>query len=216
VNPTYVSLAERVQQQTGIPYALLDGRFDGIPTAYRTLGVLIGRREQGEAFARSAEDTVKTITQRVSTVPPDDGGNQPPTPPPPPPAGPPPASSPPPPPPPAGPPPAPTPPPAPPAYGQQPGGYGYQSTPRTNGLAIASLVLGIAQIFLCIIGGILALVFGYISRRQIDESGGTQGGRGMAIAGIILGWIGIGLGIAYIVVIIIAAIASSSSALPAA
>ncbi|HEV3134464.1 MAG TPA: DUF4190 domain-containing protein [Acidimicrobiia bacterium] len=72
--------------------------------------------------------------------------------PPPPPAGPPPASSP--------PPPAPTPPPAPPAYGQQPGGYGSQSTPRTNGLAIASLVLGIAQIFLCIIGGILALVFG--------------------------------------------------------
>ena len=143
----------------------------------------------------------------MSTVPPDDRGNQPPTPPPPPPAGPPPASSPPP------PPPAPTPPPAPapPAYGQPPSGYGYQSTPRTNGLAIASLVLGIAQIFLCIIGGILALVFGYIARRQIDESGGTQGGRGMAIAGIILGWIGIGLGIAYIVVIIIAAIASSSS-----
>ena len=27
---TYVSLAERVQQQTGIPYALLDGRFDKI------------------------------------------------------------------------------------------------------------------------------------------------------------------------------------------
>jgi Domain of unknown function (DUF4190) len=102
----------------------------------------------------------------------------------------------------------PTPPPAPPAYGHQPGGYGYQSTPKTNGLAIASLVLGIAQIFLCIIGGILALVFGYIARRQIDESGGTQGGRGMAIAGIILGWIGIGLGIAYIVVIIIAVIVS--------
>ena len=145
----------------------------------------------------------------MSTVPPDDGGNQPPTPPPPPPppAGPPPASSP---PPPA---PAPPPPPAPaaPAYGQQPGGYGYQSTPRTNGLAIASLVLGIAQIFLCIIGGILALVFGYISRRQIDESGGTQGGRGMAIAGIILGWIGIGLGIAYIVFIIIAVIVSDDS-----
>ena len=125
----------------------------------------------------------------MSTVPPDDGGTRPPTPPPQPPAGPPPASS-------------------PPAYGQQPGGYGYQSTPKTNGLAIASLVLGIAQIFLCIIGGILALVFGYISRRQIDESGGTQGGRGMAIAGIILGWIGIGLGIAYIVVIIIAVIVS--------
>jgi hypothetical protein len=73
------------------------------------------------------------------------------------------------------------------------------------------LVLGIAQIFVCIVGGILALVFGYIARRQIDESGGTQGGRGMAIAGIILGWIGIGLGIAYIVVIVIAVIVSDDN-----
>jgi hypothetical protein len=122
--------------------------------------------------------------------PPDRGPTPPPTPPP----SPPPA--------------APTPPPAPPAYGQQTGGYGYQTGPKTNGLAIASLVLGIAQIFICIIGGILALVFGYIARRQIDESGGTQGGRGMAVAGIILGWIGIGLGIAYVVIVIIAAIVS--------
>jgi len=71
VNPTYVSLADRVQQQTGIPYALLDGRFDGIPLAYRTLGDLIGRREQGEALARNAEDTVKTITGRVGAIPPE-------------------------------------------------------------------------------------------------------------------------------------------------
>jgi hypothetical protein len=89
-----------------------------------------------------------------------------------------------------------------------PGGSGSQSTPKTNGLAIASLVLGIAQIFACIVGAILALVFGYISRRQIDESGGTQGGRGMAIAGIFLGWIGIGLAIVYVIVIVIVVIAS--------
>jgi Domain of unknown function (DUF4190) len=132
----------------------------------------------------------------VSTAPPDDQGPQPPASP-----QPPPRQS-----PPSAPPPGPTPPPAPPAYGQQAGGYGYQSTPKPNGLAIASLVLGIAQIFICIIGAILALVFGYIARRQIDESGGTQGGRGMAIAGIILGWVGIGLGIAYVVVIIIAVV----------
>jgi hypothetical protein len=49
VNNTYVSLAERVQQQTGIPYALLDGRFDGIPAAYRIIGALTGRRDAGEA-----------------------------------------------------------------------------------------------------------------------------------------------------------------------
>src|SRR5262245_19568248 len=69
VNPTYVSLADRVQQQTGIPYALLDGRFEGIPLSYRTLGALIGRREQGEGLARNAEDTMKTVTQRVGPIP---------------------------------------------------------------------------------------------------------------------------------------------------
>src|SRR6185295_6572944 len=43
---TYVSLATRVQEQTGLPYALLDGRFAGIAGTYRTLGALIGRTEE--------------------------------------------------------------------------------------------------------------------------------------------------------------------------
>jgi iron complex transport system substrate-binding protein len=71
VNPTYVSLAERVQQQTGIPYALLDGRFEGISPAYRTLGALIGRHAQGEALARSAEDMITTITRRIAAIAPE-------------------------------------------------------------------------------------------------------------------------------------------------
>jgi iron complex transport system substrate-binding protein len=70
VNPTYVSLADRVRQQTGIPYALLDGRFEGIPLSYRTLGALIGQGEQGEVLARNTEDTLKTITQRVGAIAP--------------------------------------------------------------------------------------------------------------------------------------------------
>jgi iron complex transport system substrate-binding protein len=65
VNPTYISLAERVQQQTGIPYALLDGRFDGIPGSYRTIGALTGRRDAGDAAARYAEDTIKIIAGRL-------------------------------------------------------------------------------------------------------------------------------------------------------
>jgi len=69
VNQTYVSLADRVQQQTGIPYALLDGRFDGIAQGYRTLGALIGRREQGEDFARVTDEMMKTITGRTAVVP---------------------------------------------------------------------------------------------------------------------------------------------------
>ena len=59
----------------------------------------------------------------------------------------------------------------------------------TNGFAVASLVLGI--VWWMGIGSILALVFGYIGKSQIDQSGGTQTGRGMAIAGIVLGWVGV-------------------------
>jgi hypothetical protein len=95
------------------------------------------------------------------------------------------------------------PPPAP--YGA-PAGYGYYAQPqRTNGMAIASMVLGIIWIYW--IGSILALVFGYIAKKQISESRGTQGGGGMATAGIVLGWVGIGT----LTFIIIAGILSSAT-----
>jgi hypothetical protein len=60
------------------------------------------------------------------------------------------------------------------------------------------MVLGILWIYW--IGSVLALVFGYVAKGQIDRSAGRQGGRGMAIAGIVLGWIGLGL-LALVIVI---------------
>jgi iron complex transport system substrate-binding protein len=69
VNATYVSLADRVTEQTKIPYALLDGRFDGIPASYRTIGMLVGRPEPAEALARYTEDTIKAITGRIAAIP---------------------------------------------------------------------------------------------------------------------------------------------------
>jgi iron complex transport system substrate-binding protein len=69
VNATYVSLADRVQEQTGIPYALLDGRFDGIANAYRVIGALVDRRDEAEALARRAEETIATITGRIAAIP---------------------------------------------------------------------------------------------------------------------------------------------------
>ncbi|MFL5688444.1 MAG: DUF4190 domain-containing protein, partial [Chloroflexota bacterium] len=68
----------------------------------------------------------------------------------------------------------------------------------TNGMAIASMVLGI--VWVCGIGSILALIFGYIARRQIRDSMGAQGGDGMAIAGIVLGWIGVATFAVFLVV----------------
>jgi iron complex transport system substrate-binding protein len=69
VTDTYVSLADRVQEQTGIPYALLDGRFESTAGAYRMLGELIGRREDAEVLARYTEQTVATIAGRIAAVP---------------------------------------------------------------------------------------------------------------------------------------------------
>ena len=50
-NETFVSLAARVPDQTGIPYALLDGRFLALATAYQKLGQLTGRQAQAEGLA---------------------------------------------------------------------------------------------------------------------------------------------------------------------
>ena len=95
-------------------------------------------------------------------------------------------------------------PPPPGQYGLPPG-YVVAPATRTNGFSIAALVLGIVWIYW--IGSILALVFGYIAKSQIDNSNGTQTGRGMAIAGIVLGWIGVGILVLLIVLFLVGAAA---------
>ena len=74
----------------------------------------------------------------------------------------------------------------------QPPAPAHPALPQTtNGLAIAGMVLGILWVWW--VGSILALVFGYVSKGQIEASAGRQGGRGMAIAAIVLGWVGVGI-----------------------
>ena len=90
----------------------------------------------------------------------------------------------------------------PPVYGAPPGGYPY-APQRTNGMAVASMVLGILWIYW--IGSILALVFGYVAKRQIKERG--ESGSGMATAGIVLGWVGVGI----LVLLLVFGVAASTS-----
>ncbi|MBH99588.1 MAG: hypothetical protein CL467_03195 [Acidimicrobiaceae bacterium] len=59
---------------------------------------------------------------------------------------------------------------------------------KTSGLGIASLVLGITWIFW--LGSLLAVIFGHVALSQIQKDSSISG-RGMAIAGVTLGWIGI-------------------------
>ncbi len=75
---------------------------------------------------------------------------------------------------------------------------------NVNGFAIASMVLGIVWIYW--IGSILAIVFGHIALRQIKESNGHRSGRGMAIAGLVLGYVGLAI-IAIFIVVAVASLA---------
>lgn len=59
--------------------------------------------------------------------------------------------------------------------------------PRTNGFAVAALVLGIVG--LCGFIGILGLIFGVLAKEKIRQTG--QAGEGLATAGIVLGIISI-------------------------
>jgi hypothetical protein len=61
-----------------------------------------------------------------------------------------------------------------------------------NGLAVASFVCSLF-FFVVGIGSILAIVFGFISLGQITRSGGVLRGRKLAIAGLVIGFIGVGL-----------------------
>ncbi|MEE4296198.1 MAG: ABC transporter substrate-binding protein [Wenzhouxiangella sp.] len=69
VRDTYVDLANRVQDQTGIPYLLIDGRFENTPAALRLLGEVLGVPERGEALARDAEATFARIDALRNQLP---------------------------------------------------------------------------------------------------------------------------------------------------
>jgi MFS family permease len=57
--------------------------------------------------------------------------------------------------------------------------------PKTSGHAIAGLIVGLAGLCTCGVGGIAGLVLSIVALKKIDASRGTLGGRGLAIAGII-------------------------------
>jgi Domain of unknown function (DUF4190)/Domain of unknown function (DUF1707) len=85
----------------------------------------------------------------------------------------------------------PPPPPPPPAPAPAPPAIYYpyahvQPVASTNGLAIASLIAGFFWMFW--LGSIAAVVMGHIALGQIDKSQGRENGKGLAIAGLVLGY----------------------------
>lgn len=68
-----------------------------------------------------------------------------------------------------------------------------ESTPKTPGIAITSLVLAIVS-FICFLGPIAAIpavICGHIAVNRIKKSQGALGGSGLGLAGLIVGYINI-------------------------
>lgn len=99
----------------------------------------------------------------------------------------------------------------PPAY--QPYGYAAQ---RNDGLAIASLVLGILSI-ICSLGclglilGPAAAIMGFISRQRIATSGGAVGGGTLALIGLILGILGFVISVAVFFFVVVSGMSGAFS-----
>jgi len=64
---------------------------------------------------------------------------------------------------------------------------------KANGLAVASLVFGFAQFMVGPVATVPAIVFGHMARNQIKQTG--EQGAGLALAGLVLGWGAVALGI---------------------
>jgi Domain of unknown function (DUF4190)/Domain of unknown function (DUF1707) len=78
----------------------------------------------------------------------------------------------------------------------------------TNSMAIGSFVCGLLQVFSFGLTAIPAVILGHSARRQIRRTG--QPGEGFAVAGLVLGW----LGIAFITLIAIGMVATVVSGAP--
>lgn len=108
-------------------------------------------------------------------------------------------------------------------YGQQPqqqqpyapaGAYGptgyqpYAQRPKTNTLAILSIVFGLAAIpmwFIAILLGPAGAILGHVALGKIKQNG--EAGRGLALTGIIAGWVMAGIWLIWVVFVFIIAVA---------
>ncbi len=88
-----------------------------------------------------------------------------------------------------------------PSYPDAPVAAGPPGSRRTNTLAVAALVCGLAQPFTGMLSTIPAIALGHISRGQIRRTG--EDGRAMATWGLILGWAGVTAAIAFVLAILL-------------
>ena len=69
VSDTYADLARRIQDQTGLPYVLVDGGFADLPRGIRQMAGILAVPERGEALAGYAERVLADLDAALATVP---------------------------------------------------------------------------------------------------------------------------------------------------
>jgi hypothetical protein len=74
--------------------------------------------------------------------------------------------------------------------------------PKTNPMAIGSLVLSL--LWLGGLGSVGAVVLGHMSKREIASSQGRQSGANLATAGLVIGYIGLALMAIYLLIYVAA------------
>ena len=96
------------------------------------------------------------------------------------------------------------------AHGQP---YAGPMPPSTNGMALASLICSIGSyVLLPGVAAVLGVIFGHLALGQIRASQGREEGRGMAIAGLILGYVNLALCVLIVAfVLLIVAVARQQS-----
>ncbi|MBS0538480.1 MAG: ABC transporter substrate-binding protein [Proteobacteria bacterium] len=69
IGGNYVTLANKVQAETHVPYALIDGHLDKLPRSLRLAGDMLGRAERGNALAAYVEQSLAKMDTVLAKVP---------------------------------------------------------------------------------------------------------------------------------------------------
>ena len=69
ISPTYVSLADWVQEQTGVPYVLIDGAFGAMESAIARMGELLAAPRVAAELAAYVRDTLATLDAVLAKLP---------------------------------------------------------------------------------------------------------------------------------------------------
>jgi iron complex transport system substrate-binding protein len=72
VTPEAAARAEQIQQQTGVPYLVLDNGIQATPHTLRIIGALLGAAERGDDLAKYADYAIDALRGRLLIAPADE------------------------------------------------------------------------------------------------------------------------------------------------